>query len=199
MLKTRKAEVVAELEEQLKDSSALIIAHYRGLSVGQLAGVRRDLAGLDATLRVTKNTLAKRAAEEAGIDGLEGLLDGPTAIAFCRGDAAAVAKRLSDAARETRVLALRGAVLDGRALDEDGVKRLATLPPKEHAAGHRGRHDRGAAHRPRLAAGRRAARARGRDRPDHPEEAGAGGRVGLRRRSIRWLQTRRSSSTSSRT
>jgi large subunit ribosomal protein L10 len=131
MLKTRKAEVVAELEEQLKDSSALIVAHYRGLSVGQLAGVRRDLTGLDATLRVTKNTLAKRAAEEAGIDGLDGLLDGPTAIAFCRGDAAAVAKRLSDVARETRMLALRGAVLDGRALDEDGVKRLATLPPKE--------------------------------------------------------------------
>src|SRR5689334_14179660 len=110
MLKTRKAEVVAELEDQLKGSSALIVAHYR------------DLAGLDATLRVTKNTLVKRAAEETGVDGLAGLLDGPTAIAFCRGDAAAVAKRLSDVARETRVLALRGAVLDGRALDEDGVR-----------------------------------------------------------------------------
>ena len=86
---------------------------------------------LGATLRVTKNTLAKVAASRAGAPQLEGMLAGPTAVAFCKGDPAAVAKKLSDLARETRILRLKGAVLDGAILDEEGVKRLATLPPKE--------------------------------------------------------------------
>lgn len=131
MLKTQKAEIIAELEGEIREATALIVADYRGLSVGAISDVRRGLRPLDATLRVSKNTLAKIAAERAGQDGLASMLTGPTAIAFCKGDPAAVAKKLSDVARETRILRLKGAVVEGQSLDEDGVKRLATLPPRE--------------------------------------------------------------------
>ena len=131
MLKSKKAEVIAELERELEGTTALIVTDYRGLSVAQISKVRNELRPLGATLRVTKNTLAKVAASRAGAPQLEGMLAGPTAVAFCKGDPAAVAKKLSDLARETRILRLKGAVLDGAILDEEGVKRLATLPPKE--------------------------------------------------------------------
>lgn len=131
MLKSQKAEIIAVLEEEIRSSSALIVADYRGLSVGAITSVRTGLRPLDATFRVSKNTLARIAAERAGNDGLADMLTGPTAIAFCKGDPAAVAKKLSDLARETRILRLKGAVVEGQTLDEDGVKRLATLPSRE--------------------------------------------------------------------
>jgi large subunit ribosomal protein L10 len=131
MLRSKKAELMAELEAEMRSSDAMIVADYRGLSVAQLARIRGDLRSLDASLRVSKNTLARLAAERVGNDRLEALLAGPTAIAFCRSDPAPVARKLADAARETRVLALRGAVLDGRTFDEAEVRQLATLPPRE--------------------------------------------------------------------
>jgi len=131
MLKSQKAAVIEELEAEIRDATALIVADYRGLSVGAISNVRNGLRPLDATLRVSKNTLARIAAERAGSEGLVDLLTGPTAIAFCKGDPAAVAKKLSDVARETRILRLKGAVVEGQALDEAGVRRLATLPPRE--------------------------------------------------------------------
>jgi large subunit ribosomal protein L10 len=131
MLKSQKAEIIAVLEEEIRASSALIVADYRGLSVGAITSVRTGLRPLDATFRVSKNTLARIAAERAGNDGLIAMLTGPTAIAFCKGDPAAVAKKLSDLARETRILRLKGAVVEGQTLDEEGVKRLATLPSRE--------------------------------------------------------------------
>jgi len=131
MLKSQKAEVIDELEGQIREATALIVADYRGLSVSAISEVRNGLRPLDATFRVSKNTLARIAAERAGTDGLAGMLTGPTAIAFCKGDPAAVAKKLSDVARETRILRLKGAVVEGQALDEAGVRRLATLPPRE--------------------------------------------------------------------
>jgi large subunit ribosomal protein L10 len=131
MLKSQKAEIIATLEEEIGASSALIVADYRGLSVGAITSVRNGLRPLDATFRVSKNTLTRIAAERAGNDGLATMLTGPTAIAFCKGDPAAVAKKLSDLARETRILRLKGAVVEGQTLDEDGVKRLATLPSRE--------------------------------------------------------------------
>jgi large subunit ribosomal protein L10 len=131
MLKSQKAEIIAVLEEEMRSSSALIVADYRGLSVGAITSVRTGLRPLDATFRVSKNTLAKIAAERAGNDGLADMLTGPTAIAFCKGDPAAVAKKLSDLARETRILRLKGAVVEGQTLDEEGVRRLATLPSRE--------------------------------------------------------------------
>jgi large subunit ribosomal protein L10 len=131
MLKSQKAEIIATLEEEIGASSALIVADYRGLSVGAITSVRNGLRPLDATFRVSKNTLTRIAAERAGNDGLAAMLTGPTAIAFCKGDPAAVAKKLSDLARETRILRLKGAVVAGQTLDEEGVRRLATLPSRE--------------------------------------------------------------------
>jgi len=131
MLRSKKADLISEFEVELRDAGALIVADYRGLTVSRLSSVRNDLRGLDATFRVSKNTLARIAAERTGTEGLAELLKGPTAIAFCRSDPAPVAKRLADVARETRVLTLRGAVLDGRTYDEEGVRTLATLPPRE--------------------------------------------------------------------
>jgi large subunit ribosomal protein L10 len=135
MLKSQKAAVIEELEGQIRDATALIVTDYRGLSVGAISEVRNGLRPLDATFRVSKNTLARIAAERAGSDGLADLLTGPTAIAFCKGDPAAVAKKLSDVARETRILRLKGALVEGQALDEAGVRRLATLPPREALQG----------------------------------------------------------------
>src|ERR687893_292323 len=117
MQRSKKNELIGELETDFQSSTSLLVADYRGLSVAQLAQVRNDLR-----FRVVKNTLGRVAAERANVAGVEQLLKGPTAVAFCRADPAPVAKRLSDVARETRLLALRGAVLDGRTYDEEGVR-----------------------------------------------------------------------------
>jgi large subunit ribosomal protein L10 len=131
MQRTRKAEVIETLETEFKGASSMIVADYRGLSVSQLAQVRNDLRGLDARFQVIKNTLGRIAAERADVAGVAPLLSGPTAVAFCRSDPAPVAKRLNDAARETRVLVLRGALVEGRVLDADAVRTLATLPSRD--------------------------------------------------------------------
>lgn len=131
MLKADKERIVAELTERLRESDSLLVADYRGLTNSQLAGLRGKLREQGVRFTVVKNTLTRRAAEAAGADALLALLDGPTAIAFVEadGDPAAVAKALSDAAKETKVLALRGGVLSGRSLGADEVERLAALPP----------------------------------------------------------------------
>jgi large subunit ribosomal protein L10 len=129
--KTEKAAVVAELAERLRSSEALIVADYRGLTNSQLVGLRAALRESGAKLQVVKNTLTRRAAEEAGAEALLTLLEGPTAIAFIEsgGDPAAVAKVLAGVAKETKVMSLRGGVLSGRTLTEADVEALATLPP----------------------------------------------------------------------
>ncbi len=131
MQRTRKAEVIETLETEFKSASSMIVADYRGLSVSQLAQVRNDLRGLDARFQVLKNTLGRIAAERADVADVAPLLTGPTAVAFCHSDPAPVAKRLNDAARETRVLALRGGLVEGRVLDADAVRTLATLPSRD--------------------------------------------------------------------
>jgi large subunit ribosomal protein L10 len=135
MLKSQKAEIIARLEAEISASTALIVADYRGLSVAAITAVRTGLRPLDATFRVSKNTLTRIAAERAGNEGLVAMLSGPSAIAFCKGDPAAVAKKLSDLARENRILRLKGAIVEGQILDEEGVKRLATLPSREALQG----------------------------------------------------------------
>src|SRR4029079_13101399 len=107
MQRTRKAEIIETLETEVQSASSMIVADYRGLAVSQLAQVRNDLRGLDARFQVDKNTLGRIAAERADVAGVAPRLSGPTAVAFCRSDPAPVAKRLNDAARETRVLVLR--------------------------------------------------------------------------------------------
>jgi len=130
MLKTEKEKVVADLVERLRASETLLIADYRGLTHAELDDVRTQLLQHGARFTIVKNTLTKRAADEAGVDGLHEFLTGPTAIAFVKaGDMVAVAKTLSETARTTRRLELKGGLLDGKSIDADAVRDLATLPP----------------------------------------------------------------------
>ena len=132
MLKTEKERVVAELVERLRSSDTLIVADYRGLKMAEVDAVRTRLLDEGARFAVVKNTLTKRAAEIAGMGALNEFLEGPTAIAFVTaGHMAAVAKTLDETARRTRVLALKGGILQGRPITADEVRELATLPPPE--------------------------------------------------------------------
>jgi len=131
MLKQDKERIVDELTARLKDTPTLFVADYRGLSVTEIDDLRSKLIEHGARFTVVKNTLTKRAAEEAGADALLAMLEGPTAIAFIEadGDMVAVAKALADSARTTKILAIRGGILEGLPIGEEDVKNLATLPP----------------------------------------------------------------------
>jgi large subunit ribosomal protein L10 len=131
--KEDKELVVAELTERLRTAETLIVADYRGLTMTEIDALRGQLLEQGARFSVVKNTLTRRAAEAAGADALLALLEGPTAIAFLEagGDPVAVAKTLAEAGRRTRVLAIRGGVLEGRAMSAEEVESLATLPPAE--------------------------------------------------------------------
>jgi large subunit ribosomal protein L10 len=133
MQRPEKEKVVAELVERLRTTETLIVADYRGLSVTDINRLRGELLEHGAKFTVVKNTLTRRAAEEAGADALLALLEGPTAIAFLEsdGDPVAVAKALNAAARETRVLEIRGGILDGQQIGGEDVRSLATLPPAD--------------------------------------------------------------------
>ncbi|MFL5928290.1 MAG: 50S ribosomal protein L10 [Gaiellaceae bacterium] len=131
MQKEDKERVVAELTEKLRQAETLFVADYRGLTMPQIDALRGRLLENGARLSVVKNTLTRRAAEAAGSEALLALLEGPTAIAFIEadGDMVAVAKALADAARETRVLEIRGGVMQGREIPASSVEDLAKLPP----------------------------------------------------------------------
>jgi large subunit ribosomal protein L10 len=131
--KEQKEKVVEELAGRLKAADTLLVADYRGLTMPQIDALRTRLLESGARFTVVKNTLTRRAAEAAGSDALLTLLEGPTAIAFLEadGDMLAAAKALADMARESRVLAIRGGVLEGRILSAEEVESLATLPPVE--------------------------------------------------------------------
>lgn len=131
MLKTDKERIVTELAEDLDAAETLIIADYRGLTNKQLEALRDELLKHGARFRIVKNTLTRRAAEQAGAEALLVMLEGPTAIAFIEssGDPAAVAKALAATAKTTNVLTLRGGILEGKPLSGAEVDQLATLPP----------------------------------------------------------------------
>jgi large subunit ribosomal protein L10 len=133
MHRTQKEKVVAELVERLRSTESLIVADYRGLTNAELVALRAKLRGSGARLHVVKNTLTRRAAEEAGTESLLALLEGPTAIAFVEtdGDPVAVAKALADTAKDTKVLELRGGILAGRTITASDVEELAKLPSPE--------------------------------------------------------------------
>jgi large subunit ribosomal protein L10 len=135
--KEDKQKVVADLTDRLKSSETLIVADYRGLTMPQIDDLRTELLRHGAKFTVVKNTLTRRAAEAAGADALLALLEGPTAIAFLEadGDPVAVAKAIGATARETKVLAIRGGILDGRAITADEIETLAKLPPLEQLRG----------------------------------------------------------------
>jgi large subunit ribosomal protein L10 len=129
--KEDKERVVAELTERLRTTETLLVADYRGLTMPQIDELRSKLIEHGARFAVVKNTLTRRAAEAAGSDALLAMLEGPTAIAFLEsdGDPVAVAKALVDAARDTRVLEVRGGLLEGRPIEAGEIESLAKLPP----------------------------------------------------------------------
>ena len=131
MKKEEKERVVAELTERLRTTDTLVVADYRGLTMPQIDDLRTKLLEHGARFAVVKNTLTRRAAELAGADALLALLEGPTAIAFLEtdGDPVAVSKALVDAARDTRVLVVRGGLLEGRPVEAGDIESLAKLPP----------------------------------------------------------------------
>jgi len=133
MHKEEKERVVAELTEKLRGADTLIVADYRGLTMTQIDALRGRLLEHGARFSVVKNTLTRRAAEAAGTDQLLALLEGPSAIAFVEsdGDPAAVAKALADSARDTKVLEIRGGIMQGRTISSADVEELAKLPSLE--------------------------------------------------------------------
>jgi large subunit ribosomal protein L10 len=130
MPNTEKVGAVAELTEHFNSSSAAVITEYRGLTVKQITDLRRAL-GRDTTYAVVKNTLTKRAASEAGVSIDDSLLQGPTAIAFVKGDAVDAAKGLRDFAKANPLLIIKGGVLDGKPLTADELSRIADLESRE--------------------------------------------------------------------
>ena len=125
-----KASAVAELSEQFRSSSATVLTEYRGLTVRQITDLRRTL-GRETRYAVAKNTLAKRAAVDAGIAGLDDLFTGPTALAFVSGDPVEAAKSLREFAKAHPLLVIKGGVFEGRAISAAEVSRLADLESRE--------------------------------------------------------------------
>ena len=125
-----KATAVAEIAEQFREASATVITEYRGLTVSNLAELRRSLGG-SATYSVAKNTLIKRAASDAGIEGLDELFVGPTAIAFVKGEAVDAAKAIKTFAKDHKALVIKGGYMDGHPLTVAEVERIADLESRE--------------------------------------------------------------------
>ncbi len=130
MARADKQAAVAEITEQFSDAAGAVLTEYRGLTVKQLQDLRRSL-GENANYAVVKNTLTKIAAKEAGIEGFDELLTGPTAIAFIKGDVVEAAKGLRDFAKANPTLVIKGGVLDGKQLDPAEIAKLADLESRE--------------------------------------------------------------------
>jgi large subunit ribosomal protein L10 len=130
MAKADKATAVADIAEKFKESTATVVTEYRGLTVANLAELRRTL-GNATTYTVAKNTLVKRAASEAGVEGLDELFAGPTAIAFINGEPVDAAKVIKKFAKDNKALVIKGGYMDGRALSVDEVNRIADLESRE--------------------------------------------------------------------
>ena len=131
MARPEKTQAVEEITGRFQESSAALLTEYRGLSVSDIAELRGALREADAEYKVLKNTLARIAVREVGLEDLVGLLEGPTAIAFCKGDAVAAAKALDEAAKKFPVLVIKGGVLRGKVIDAAQAKELASLEPRE--------------------------------------------------------------------
>lgn len=130
MANAEKTAAVAEIVEAFRGSTAAVLTEYRGLTVKQITDLRRAM-GRDTKYAVVKNTLTKLAAREAGVEGIEAHLSGPTAVAFISGDPVEAARGLRDFSRANPVLVIKGGVLDGKALDADEIRRIADLESRE--------------------------------------------------------------------
>lgn len=131
MARPEKEASVADITERFNDSDAALLTEYRGLRVSEIAEVRNSLRESDTDYKVLKNTLARIAVREVGLEELVEMLTGPTAIAFIKGDAAAAAKALDEAQKKYPVLTIKGGVLNGKVIDADQAKQLAKLEPRE--------------------------------------------------------------------
>lgn len=130
MARPDKAAAVAEIVESFNSSAGAVLTEYRGLSVKQLQELRRSL-GENANYAVVKNTLTKIAADQAGVEGFDGLLTGPTAIAFINGDVVEAAKGLRDFAKANPQLVIKGGYVDGAVMDAKEIGKLADLESRE--------------------------------------------------------------------
>lgn len=130
MARPDKAAAVAELTENFKSSNGAVLTEYRGLTVAQLRQLRTTL-GDDVNYAVVKNTLTQIAAKDAGVESFDSLLQGPSAIAFIKGDPVVAAKGLRDFAKANPLLVIKGGVLDGKALSSDEINKLADLESRE--------------------------------------------------------------------
>jgi large subunit ribosomal protein L10 len=131
MNRDQKAAVIEEIAADISQAQAIFAVDYRGITVAQAGELRRRLRAADATFRVVKNSLTERAADRAGADQLKALLEGPTALTFVQGDAAAAAKAVSDFARATQLLAFKGGLMDGAALTSAEVGAISRLPSRD--------------------------------------------------------------------
>jgi large subunit ribosomal protein L10 len=129
--RSEKVETVAEIREKFTQADAVLVAEYRGLSVGDLARLRDTLRPVGGEFKVYKNTLARRAAADAGHTGIDDLLVGPTAMTFVQGDTAAVAKALRDFAKTQPLLVVKGGLVGTSVLSAADVTALADLPSRE--------------------------------------------------------------------
>jgi len=127
----RKAAQVAEITAKLKDSKSTVLVDYRGLNVAEVTELRKQLREAGCEFKVYKNTLSRRAAEEAGFEGINEFLVGPTAIAFNSEDAVASAKILNDFAKTHEALEIKAGIIEGNITPVDEVKAIAELPSRE--------------------------------------------------------------------
>lgn len=127
----KKETLVSEYVDKLQRSQAFIVTEYRGLTTKQVEGLRKELRGCESEFAITKNTLLARALVEANLPVPEALLTGPTAVAFCFNEIAAPAKVLTKFAKDSKIMVVRGGVLDGVIFDEAGVQTLTELPSKD--------------------------------------------------------------------
>ena len=125
-----KVAAVAEITAEFRDASAMVVTEYRGLTMSQITKLRRSL-GTDVNYTVAKNTLVKRAAADAGVEGLDDLLVGPTAIAFVSGEPVDAAKALREFSKDNKALVVKGGYMEGRALSAAEIDQLADLDSRE--------------------------------------------------------------------
>src|SRR3954453_16827484 len=131
MNREQKAAAIAEIAHSIEEAQAVFAVDYRGISVPQAAELRAKLRDADTRFTIVKNTLTERAADQANAEELKSLLEGPTALAFVRGDAAAAAKAIADYARATDLLPFKGGLMDGNALSPDEIKAISRLPSRD--------------------------------------------------------------------
>jgi len=124
-----KVAAVEDMKQSFEAASTVVLTEYRGLTVTEIGQLRRELTKAEVRYRVVKNTLARRAATDAGFEGLDELFVGPTAVAYCHGDPVQAAKTLSDFARDHPALVIKGAVFEGRLMSPDETEALARVDP----------------------------------------------------------------------